>query len=422
VFLVALVVRMLFAGYVAIWHPARFTGTIAREGTEIGHIAVNLFEGRDFSSPFDLGSQRTAWVCPAMPALWSLILLVVGADSPTAMMLLWFMQALASSLAAALYVVILRRVASERTLPNVLTMWGIVVALWPESILRITELWYYVWQELGVAVLVLCGIAWASRPTLRHACLLGAAGGGIALLNVTPIPIFLTALLVPLAGRPRHGIRRVVAALAIAGAIVTPWLIRDAMVFDHFIPLRGNGGFELWQGNNPRAAIRQRADSRHPGIQADELRAYQALGEYEYSRLAGERAVEWIGEHPGLFAWHAVQRVYVTWLTDIFEHWSWDGRPWWAEQPLSAWTLLRQTFSTLTAIVTLALAGWALWRNGLRSVPYPYLLLGVPILMPLPHYFTQIDPSYVAFLRVWLALIALTSWLSRKAKSPEVAA
>ena len=42
--------------------------------------------------------------------------------------------------------------------------------------------------------------------------------------------------------------------------------------------------------------------------------------------------------------------------------------------------------------------------------------------MPLPHYFTQIDPSYVAFLRVWLALIALTSWLSRRAKSPEVAA
>jgi hypothetical protein len=35
---------------------------------------------------------------------------------------------------------------------------------------------------------------------------------------------------------------------------------------------------------------------------------------------------------------------------------------------------------------------------GLRSIPYPYLILGAPLLVPLPHYFTQIDPSYVAFI------------------------
>jgi hypothetical protein len=329
------------------------------------------------------------------------------------MLAAWMSQAIASSLAAVLYVVILRRVLRSRLPDGILTAWALLVALWPESILRVTELWYYTWQELGGALLVWRGISWAEEQSLRNAVLLGCAGGVVALINITPVPLFLIAVGGPLVARQvaSPAWRRAALAVGLAALIVTPWMVRDAVVFGHLIPLRSNGGFELWQGNNPRGSVRQTRESVHPGIDARELQAYQQLGEYEYSRQALGRATSWIAANPFQFVAKTAARAYVVWCTDITDRWSWDGTKWWRSERVDWIVTGRQLTSTFTALGTLVAAVVGVCAVGLRSIPYPYLILGAPLLVPLPHYFTQIDPSYVAFIRVWLMLVAVVSYV-----------
>lgn len=414
VFVVAVVARVAFIAVFALDDPTRIRRTIARDGTEIGRIAANLSEGRGYSSPFEAGTQPTAWVCPAIPALWAAILLAAGEDSPAAMAAVWVSQAVASSLAAVLYVAILGRVLPMPAARSVLPWWGLAVALWPESILRITELWYYTWQELGIAVLVWLGIAWRDDPSRRNAVGLGVAGGLVALVNVTPAPVFLLALARPVVGRVARGVRaRAALAVVLAALIVSPWLVRNAAVFDRPIPLRGNAGFELWQGNNPRAAIRQTQDSVHPGIDARELQRYREIGEVAYNRESLAHAIDWIRAHPREVVVNAAARVYVTWFTDLTDRWSWYGTPWWQEPNVGWFVTVRQVVSSVTAVGALAALLLAFAAGAVRHVPYAYLLLGVPLLVPLPHYLTQIDPSYVAFTRVWLVMFAVAALAER---------
>ncbi len=254
------------------------------------------------------------------------------------------------------------------------------------------------------------GIAWHENPSRRNAVRLGVAGGAVALVNITPLPVFLLALGRPLVGRVAAGVRaRAALAVGIAALMVTPWLVRNAIVFGSPVLLRGNAGFELWQGNNPRAAIRQTSDSVHPGIDGRELRRYQEIGEVAYNRESFAQAIDWMRLHPRQVAVNAAARVYVTWCTDLTDRWSWDGRPWWTMAHIGWFVIARQVSSSATAVAALAAVVVALLAGSLRRVPHAVLLLGVPLLIPLPHYLTQIDPSYVAFTRVWLVIIAIAA-------------
>ena len=241
----------------------------------------------------------------------------------------------------------------------------------------------------------------------------------MALINVTPIPLFLVAVCGPLLQRTGTRVRRRAAlALVIAGLIVAPWLLRNAAVFGHFVPLRGNGGFELLQGNNPRAIIRMTQDSVHPGVDRRELERYRALGEYEYNQESLRMALAWIRDHPLDFLSNAAARAYVVWFTDLTDRWSWAGVPWWADGNIRWRVAAQNVTSSITALITLGAALFAWWRSGVAAVPWPHLVFGVLLLIPLPHYFTQIDPAYVAFLRVWLTMMAIVA-LKRRASVVE---
>jgi hypothetical protein len=409
VFLLALVARLGFIAVVTISHPETVTvaAQITPEWNELGVIAHNLAQGRGFNSPFD-SAQPTAWLCPALPFLWAGILLLAGDQSSAAVLLAWSLQAVVSSLAVVGYVAVFQRLLAGRAGRRAAVVWAIVVALWPESILRITELWYYPWQELGVALLVWQGMRWFHDPSSRNAALLGGLAGATALINITPMPLFLLAVGGPLATAwSAERARRAALAGAIAAAMVTPWIVRQSVVFQHFIPLRGNAGVELWQGNNPRGAIRQTKDSVHPGIDVRELEAYREWGEYEYNQRALRNAMAWIRTNPLQFASNAAKRAYVAWCSDLTDRWSWDGRKWWRSPDADWFAVARQLVSSATALATLVAALAGVWLAGVRSIRYRHLIFGAPLTIPLPHYFTQIDPAYVASTRVWLLMIAV---------------
>jgi len=167
IFLLALGVRLLFlvtfmGAYPAHWRGADFWWW------EIGNIAINVFEGHGFSSPFFRGSVPTAWECPLVPYLWAAVMRLMGAANGRTEQVLVLLQSVPSALSVAFYWLIARyltrRMASLPLLTDAVA--GLVLCFWPESLLRLTYLYYFVWQELGIVVLVYFGLRWCDRPTL----------------------------------------------------------------------------------------------------------------------------------------------------------------------------------------------------------------------------------------------------------------
>ncbi|GAO39640.1 hypothetical protein SCH01S_35_00750 [Sphingomonas changbaiensis NBRC 104936] len=113
----------------------------------------------------------------------------------------------------------------------------------------------------------------------------------------------------------RFAVRRWPAAIGIAAlcliAALTPWTVRNAVVFDRFIPLRSNLGLELALANSPAATTGEdehanflaRLRTIHPLESESAFRTMErAGGEIPYADALGKEAKAWIAENPGQFA------------------------------------------------------------------------------------------------------------------------
>jgi hypothetical protein len=382
---------------------------------EMGSIAVNLFQGRGFSSPFFHGNVPTAWECPLVPFVWAAVMRLLGEASQRTYRMLVIIQTVPAALSVSLYWLIARYLVRRTSGLRPYTPF-IVAALfcfWPEAILRIQEIWYFVWQEAALAALMCVALWWCDMPSRRSGSALGAAAGVLALINVTPLPIYPVALVEPLARIRRNRAEMLGAALlsvVIAGAIVAPWLIRNAVELGAFVPMRSNSWKEVFQGNNPKGNICENAASLHPAYNPSEAHLYRTLGEIDYMRFCRERAIRYIRSHPGLTAWRAAQRFYVVWFTDLFDQWPWNR----AElQRRDMLTRVRLMIFSCSAVVPLVIVVWGLAIGRLRGLPHPVLLISPFIFLPLPHYFTLADPLYMQTMRSWLAFMAVIVLLRR---------
>ncbi len=114
--------------------------------------------------------------------------------------------------------------------------------------MRLTELWYFVWQELAVAAVVWAALRWCDDSDRRYGLMLGMLGGLLALINVTAIPIFGVAVLCPILGSENRGraLPAVITPASVAALIIAPWILRNALTFGCFVPIRSNAGYELF--------------------------------------------------------------------------------------------------------------------------------------------------------------------------------
>lgn len=129
----------------------------------------------------------------------------------------------------------------------------------------------------------------------------GVTGGVLALINVSPLPIIAFAFLFPaLKNRPPWAMAQSIAvATVVLAIVVAPWLVRNALVFHTFVPLRSNSGYEVFQGNNEVECIREAYNAPHPAIDRREFEQYTAPGEIRYCKEALGRATEYRATIPG---------------------------------------------------------------------------------------------------------------------------
>jgi hypothetical protein len=371
---------------------------------EQGNVAEALLAGHYFGSPFQ-SQQVSAIMPPVYPLIVAVIFKIFGVHTARSIFVVHAFDCLVNALACIPIMLFARRSFGERVGKWAGWAWvffpyGIYFAAawaWSTHLLLLCLCWMlYLVQKLECS------------PKLRLWAGFGLLAGFAGLtepssLLVSTFLIVFAGVRLLLAGR-KWLLPPVVAALMMA-ATISPWLVRDAMVFHHFIPMRDSMGLETWMGNNGYS-LRWTSDQLHPLHDAKELAAYNA-GEIAYMDHKRREAHAYIVAHPAWYAWMCARRAVYIWTG----YWSFD--PAYLQlEPMDLENIPFATAVTLLAITGLLVA----WRRRRSDgTGYDAVRYGVALfLFPLVYYFTHPEPYQLRAmdpLMVVLGCYAISVWL-----------
>jgi 4-amino-4-deoxy-L-arabinose transferase-like glycosyltransferase len=221
-----------------------------------------------------------------------------------------------------------------------------------------------------------------------------------SILIVVPFLLLLAAFRLARAGKPWL-LPGLVASLTLAAAI-SPWMIRNALLFHRFIPMRDSMGLEMWMGNNGKS-LHWTNDEQHPLHDASELAEYQA-GELQYMDHKAAQASAYIHAHPGWYAWMCARRAVYLWTG----YWSFDSR-YLAMEPTDPPNIFFASSMTLLGLVGLYRARRAHPGEVLRYA-------GVLFLFPVMYYFAHPEPYHMRPLDPLLIILGCYAILSLRGR------
>jgi hypothetical protein len=188
-------------------------------------------------------------------------------------------------------------------------------------------------------------------------------------------------------------------ASVVLAASISPWLIRDAVVFHRFIPMRDSMGLELWMGNNGYTE-RWTSDQLHPLHDMQELADYNSMGEVAYMDHKAAQAKAYIAAHPGWYALTSLRRAIYLW----FGFWSFDPE-YLQMEPLDLANIPFATTLTLLSVLGLSLA-WS-------SKPFDVIrFAGVMFLLPVMYYFSHPEPYHMRPLDPLIVMLGMFAILT----------
>ena len=367
-----------------------------------GLIARSIASGHGFGSPFaDTG--LSALLPPVYSYLLAGIFKVFGIETRASVLAALSLNSLFSALTCIPVFLLARQAFGERVAKW--AGWG-----WAFSPYGVYYGADWAWSTCLVTLELCCLFLFAWRlensSRKRDWILFGALCGVAALTE----PVVMAVL--PLLGiwtlYSRHRLARPwkaqMFAVAFAGlAVLSPWLVRNYLLFHKFIPVRSGYGLELYIGNN---GYTQHWVNRtlHPNHSDAELSEYERVGEVAYMDHKMQQAKDYIRSHPAWFAWMTFRRIVYMWTG----YWSFDAA-YLKDEPLDPPNVFVNT--------TMSILG--LW--GLRRVWQRYRSLAmrfaiVLFFFPLTYYFSHPETYYfrpVDPLIVVLAAVAV-AWRSKQ--------
>ncbi|MGA2219474.1 MAG: glycosyltransferase family 39 protein, partial [Terracidiphilus sp.] len=258
---------------------------------EQGNVARALLAGHGFGSPFQ-SDQSSAIMTPVYPLIVAGIFKIFGVHTARSIFAVHAFDCLVNSLACIPIFLLARRAFCERMGLWAAWTWvffpyGIYFAAawaWSTHLVLLCLLWL-LYLAQGMEQSPRLGL-WAGFGLLA-----GLAGLTEPSILLT-IPFLLGLACWRLARAGRGWLKPGVVASVVLAATISPWLIRDAVVFHRFIPMRDSMGLELWMGNNGYST-RWTSDQLHPLHDAEELAAYNR-GELAYMDRKAEEAKTYI--------------------------------------------------------------------------------------------------------------------------------
>ena len=341
---------------------------------EQGNVSRALLAGHGFGSPF-LSNQPSAIMPPVYPLIVAALFAVFGIHTTASILAALALNCLLSSLACIPVFLMARRSFGPR-----LALWaGWGWAFSPYGIYFSAE---WAWST-HLLLLCLCWMLYLAQD-LEQSSRLGLWAGfgllaGFAGLTEPSILLLVPFLLALAAWRLACAHKRwllpgVIASLTLAAAI-SPWMIRNALVFHRFIPMRDSMGLEMWLGNNGDSQ-HWRNGSLHPNHNPAELAEYNA-GELAYMDHKARQADAYIHDHPRWYAWMCARRALYLWTG----YWSFSSS-YLAGEPLDVANVPVASALTLLGFLGLVLA----WRkHPFETIRYG----GVLFLFPMMYYFSH---------------------------------
>jgi 4-amino-4-deoxy-L-arabinose transferase-like glycosyltransferase len=372
---------------------------------EPGNVARSIIAGKGFGSSFVSG-QPAASLPPVYPYIVAVFFHFFGVHTAQSIFAIHVFDCLINSLACIPIFLLARRSFGPRVAMWASWAWvffpyGIYFSAawaWSTHLLLLCLYWLlYMAQEmensprlaLWAGFGVLAGFAGLDEPSI---------------LIVIPFLLALAALRLALSGK-RWLLPGVVASLTLAAAI-SPWLIRDALVFHRFIPIRGNMGLELWMGNNGHN-LRWTSDDLNPLHNQEELAEYNKLGEVAYMDHKARQAKEYIHDHRGWYAWMCARRAVYLWTG----YWSFD-HDYLALEPMDPANIPFATCLTLIGLAGLFLS-WG--EKPFEAIRYG----GVLFLFPLMYYFSHPEPYHLRPLDPLLVILGCYTILKLRGRTGE---
>jgi 4-amino-4-deoxy-L-arabinose transferase-like glycosyltransferase len=419
IFWVAFLVRVL---YMTLAHTYRFhpQDDHFSFGWEMGRIAKALATGHGFANPFQGHTGPTAWVGPLYPLILAGVFKAFGVYTLLSGWVILAFNSFISALTVLTTYEIAARCFNRRVALWSAWIWALYPAAMQYAVRWVWEMTLSTWLLSCILVLALrmrrvgeiSPIAGSenarSEPrSLGRWLLFGLLWGLLGLSNPSLL------LFLPAAGlwvlRGSASMKREIGYATASGIVfllcISPWVVRNAMAFHRFIPMRGNFGAEFYLGNGP-GANGFLMEYEQPSKSHKQLRLYDKMGEPAYSRMRGRLAWDSVESDPWLFVRNTIKRFYFFWISVPHPL---NGQ-WYVE----AGRVLNFAFASVAGLLGLALA----WKRGRPAI---WLFTWAFVLIPFVYYFVTVSARFrnpleplIAILTVYLFQSAdrsrLLSW------------
>lgn len=250
--------------------------------------AVNLTQGLGYTLD---GKTPSSWRTPGYPVFLSLF--VYCGATPIFLRFLNFI-----ALAACLYV--MRSILERTNAGKGAAFSGILLLGY--GVLFYTAGTLYPQTLFSLFLLLLFRIAITREFTYKKAILYGLVGAILIMLH--PTAIFIPPLVVACMILPNNWSlisRGIVSGLIIIICFV-PWVYRNYLIYDAFIPISAHGGDTLYWGNNPNTNF----DAWYETITEDIAKQTIGMSEVEEDRFYKKKAYEFWKNQPG-----AAMKLYI---------------------------------------------------------------------------------------------------------------
>lgn len=367
---------------------------------EQGNVASALVSGHGFGNPFDAHAQPSAVMPPVYPLLIAGIFRLFGAFTVPSIYAVHVLDCLFSALACIPIFFIAKHSFGHRI--AWWAAWG-----WAFSPYGIYFSATWPWST-HLLLLFLCLLLWISQKLESNNKIgiwigFGVVAGCAALTEPTillVVPILIGCACWKLARSGKSWIVPSLIALLSITMMVSPWIIRNAIVFHQFIPMRDSMGLELWMGNNGQQ-LRWTSDDLHPLHNLAEQADYDK-GELAYMAEKSVQAKRYIAGHPGWYAWMCARRMVYLWTG------YWSIKPEYLTlEPMDIANIPYTTCLNLLALIGLI----RLWKMQAFEA---FRIFGILFLFPVLYYFTHPEIYHMRPLDpliLLLSCLAIARWV-----------
>jgi hypothetical protein len=254
--------------------------------------AAAMAQGHGFANQWGDATGPTAWMPPALPYLLAGLMWLTGSRDVAVVTVNVFQYVTLFGTGLLVLAAAGRTTTARSWLLAPLVVASVFsIAVASDFLYWFQRNWDH-WTILFALDLLVLGVGWFEPlASKKGAALWGGVGGLAALIN--PITGFTWVLLsLTLAVKQRAWLGLALAALS-AAVVMSPWVVRNYLVFGRFIPVKSNVAYELYQAQclQKDAALSSTTFDRHHPYSGrrPEGADYRRLGEVAYMDKVSER-------------------------------------------------------------------------------------------------------------------------------------